>query len=361
MGDGPVTQVGDVSWVASDDRYFLTAVVPQGKDTDRRCDIQKLDNRDIVEASVRFAEQTIGPRSKIERKFVVFVGAKDVTRLDMVQTSGGDDAGLTNSIEFGWFAVLCRPMLALLKGFHTFTGNWGIAIILLTLIVKAITLYPTHRSMVSMKRMQVLKPKMDELRQRYGNDKQRLNQEMMGLYKTYKINPFGGCLPMLLQMPIWFALYRTLGNAVELYRSPFFGWIHDLTAPDHYFVLPILMGASMFAQQLITPQPIEGTQAKMMKYFMPGMFTVMMLWLPAGLTLYIFINTLLSMFHQFYLNRKDPTRDMAAALKKVIPPAGDPRPSNNGGPRRKKARTQEDEVPQQQQRQSKSRRKRRRN
>jgi YidC/Oxa1 family membrane protein insertase len=129
---------------------------------------------------------------------------------------------------------------------------------------------------------------------------------MMSLYKLHKVNPLGGCLPILIQMPIWFALYRTLGNAVELYRSHFVGWITDLTAPDQYYVLPIAMGISMYAQQAITPQPMEGTQAKVMKYFMPGMFTVMMLALPSGLTLYIFVNTVLTMIHQWYMNKKDP-------------------------------------------------------
>ena len=128
----------------------------------------------------------------------------------------------------------------------------------------------------------------------------------MALYKVHKVNPLGGCLPMLIQMPVWFALYRTLGNSVELYRSNFFGWITDLTAPDPYYVLPIVMGLSMYGQQAITPQPMEGPQAKMMKYFMPGMFTVMMLALPSGLTLYIFVNTLLTMLHQYYMNKTDP-------------------------------------------------------
>ncbi len=309
MGDGPVAQVGDVSWVAADDRYFLTAVVPLGsEEQERRCEVNKREGGRLVETSLLFSEGNIAAGAVISHRFAVYVGAKDINQLDAVKTKGGIPAQLDQSVEFGWFAVLCRPMIALLKFFHEIFGNWGLAIILLTLVIKLLTLYPTQKSMRSMKNLQLVKPKMDELRKKYGHDKQRLNQEMMQLYRVHKINPFGGCLPMLLQMPIWFALYRTLGNAVELYRSPFFGWITDLTAPDPYYVLPILMGLAMYGQQAITPQPLEGTQAKMMKYFMPGMFTVMMLWLPAGLTLYIFVNTVLTMLHQFHMNRTDPSR-----------------------------------------------------
>ncbi len=185
-------------------------------------------------------------------------------------------------------------------------GNWGIAIILLTLVIKLLTLYWTQKSMRSMRAMQRLKPKIDLLREKFKDDKQRLNQETMALYKVHKVNPLGGCLPMVIQMPVWFALYRTLLNSVELYHSTFIpGWLNDLTSPDPYYILPVAMGIAMFGQQAITPQPLEGTQAKMMKYFMPIMFTVMMLQLPSGLTLYIFINTVLTMLHQYYMNKTD--------------------------------------------------------
>jgi YidC/Oxa1 family membrane protein insertase len=281
---------------------------------DRRCQLRKLDEREIVEASLLYPEAKIPPGKTQTTQFAVFVGPKDLEPLDTVTAAGGGDAHLGESIEFGnWLQFLCRPMLWLLQLFFGLFGNWGVAIILLTLVVKLLTLYPTQKSMQSMKRMTKLKPKMDELRERYKDDKQRLNNEMMNLYKVHKVNPFGGCLPMLIQMPIWFALYRTLGNSVDLYRSPFVGWISDLTAPDPYYVLPIAMGLSMFAQQAITPQPMTGSQAKMMKYFMPGMFTVMMLWLPSGLTLYIFVNTLLTFGHQWYMNKSDSAGENKAA------------------------------------------------
>jgi YidC/Oxa1 family membrane protein insertase len=319
MGQGAVSQTGEVLWFGSDDRYFLTAVVPQDQVEGRRCDLKLLE-KDLVQASLLHPEKTIEPGKTGEWKFAVFVGPKDLKSLDAERGPGGSEVHLSEAIEFGWLAVLCRPMLWLMQIFFSVFGNWGVAIILLTVVVKLLTLYWTQKSMRSMKEMQRLKPKMDELRERYKDDKERLNQELMSLYKVHKVNPLGGCLPMLIQMPIWFALYRTLGNAVELYRSDFIFWIKDLTAPDQYYVLPIVLGAAQYAQQLISPQPIEGTQAKVMKYFMPGMFTVMMLALPSGLTLYIFVNTLLTIVHQWYMNKTDPHRGEAAK-----PPGPKPR------------------------------------
>jgi len=305
MGSGPVSQTGEVLWVGSDDRYFISAMVPQDRTEARRCELKLLDNK-LIEGSVTYPEAAMEPGQKVSRRFAVYLGPKDLDTLDGVKGAGAADVHLSDSIEFGWFAIICRPMLWLMKLFYRAFHNWGIAIILLTVVVKLLTLYWTQKSMRSMKEMARLKPKMDALRQKYGDDKQRLNQEMMALYKIHKVNPLGGCLPMVIQMPVWFALYRTLGNAVELYREGFVGWITDLTAPDPYYVLPIAMGIAMYGQQAITPQPMEGTQAKVMKYFMPGLFTVMMLALPSGLTLYIFVNTVLTMIHQWYMNKTDP-------------------------------------------------------
>lgn len=314
MGEGPINQTGEVLWIGAGDRYFLTAIVPSDVPVQRRCglDIDEASSTpgELSRASLLYPKQTIAANGQKVWTFSVFIGPKELHALDRVKGPQNSDSHLGTAIEFGWLEVLCRPMLWLLKTFHSWFGNWGLSIILLTIVVKLLTLYWTHKSMLSMKQMSKLKPEMDLLREKYGEDKQRLNQEMMNLYKVHKVNPLGGCLPMLIQMPIWFALYRTLGNAVELYRSSFVGWITDLTAPDPYYILPIAMGASMFAQQAITPQPMEGAQAKMMKYFMPGMFTVMMLALPSGLTLYIFVNTILSMVHQFYLNKKFPNLPM---------------------------------------------------
>jgi len=305
MGNGPLSAIGEVLWIGTGDRYFLTAVVPQDAPAERRCELKLLEDN-VILAALRYGASSIEAGKNHTWKFAVYAGHKELAALDTLLGPDKSEVHLSESIEYGWFEVICRPMLWLMKQFYAFSGNWGIAIILLTLVVKLLTLYWTQKSMRSMRQMQKLKPKIDILKEKYGDDKQRLNTETMSMYKAHKVSPLGGCLPMVIQMPVWFALYRTLGNAVELYRSPFVGWINDLTAPDPYYVLPIAMGISMYAQQAITPQPMEGTQAKMMKYFMPGMFTVMMLALPAGLTLYIFVNTVLTMLHQYYMNKTDP-------------------------------------------------------
>ena len=313
MGQGIVNETGEAHWIGAGDRYFLTAVVPTDKPETRRCELNVLGDS-MIKASMLYPQKKLAGGAEQSWNFTVFVGPKNLSALDAIMGPAGvEDVKLHESLEFGWFAVLCRPMLWLMGWFHSFVGNWGISIILLTLVVKLITLYWTNKSMRSMKEMQRLKPQMDRLKEKYGEDKQRLNTEMMSLYKAHKVNPLGGCLPMLIQMPVWFALYRSLGNAVELYRSPFFGWITDLTAPDPYYITPIAMGAAMYAQQLITPQPMEGTQAKVMKYVMPGMFTVMMLALPSGLTLYIFVNTLLTIGHQYWMNKSDPINPKGGA------------------------------------------------
>jgi YidC/Oxa1 family membrane protein insertase len=165
-----------------------------------------------------------------------------------------------------------------------------------------------------MQRMASLKPMMEELKVKYGKDKERLNQEMMNLYKREKVNPLGGCLPMLLQMPIWIALYRTIYSAVDLYQAPLGLWITDLSAPDPYFVLPLVLGVSMFVQQKLSPTTMDSAQAKMMLYMMPAMFTVFMLFLPSGLNLYILVNTVLSLAQQWYLKKKlSPSPALKAA------------------------------------------------
>jgi YidC/Oxa1 family membrane protein insertase len=195
-------------------------------------------------------------------------------------------------------------LLGLLFAFQSVVVNWGVAIILLTLVVKIALMPLTHRSFKSAERMKALKPEIDKINEKYKDDAQAKQQATMALYKQNKVNPLGGCLPTLLQMPIWFALYRTLRMSPELYRAPFFGWISDLSSPDPYFVTPIVMGALMFLQQRFTPMTGDSAQAKMMMYIMPIMFTAMMLFLPSGLTLYILVNTVLSIVHQVYIHRR---------------------------------------------------------
>jgi YidC/Oxa1 family membrane protein insertase len=196
-------------------------------------------------------------------------------------------------------------MLWLLNWFEGVIGNWGVAILLLTLVVRSL-LYPiTKKSSDSMKAMAALKPEMDKLKEKFGGDKMRFNEELMKLYRANGVNPLSGCLPMVLQMPIWIALYRTIYSSVDLYQQPFIGgWIDDLSAKDPFYILPVALGGLMFAQQKLTPSTMDSAQAKMMLYFMPGFMTLIMLNLPSGLNLYIMASSLLSVLSQAYINRK---------------------------------------------------------
>ncbi|HEY0714285.1 MAG TPA: membrane protein insertase YidC, partial [Polyangia bacterium] len=184
-------------------------------------------------------------------------------------------------------------------------GNWGLAIIMLTFFVKLVTLYPMHKAMMSGKKMQRLGPKMQELRKKYENDRQRLGIETMNLYKQHGVSPLGGCLPSLITMPIWMALFSTLNYAVELYRAPFFLYIHDLSARDPYFITPLIMGGIMYAQMRMTPAGVDPAQQKMMTIMMPLMFTAFSLFLAAGLAIYTLTNSLLSIVQQVVINRMD--------------------------------------------------------
>ena len=232
-------------------------------------------------------------------QYLLYIGPKDITRL----TALGHN--FVGALDFWVVGFLAKPMLYVLRTFHSWIPHWGVAIVLLTILVKILTWYWSHKSFVQMKEMQKLKPELDKLKEKYKADKTRLNQETMALYKRYKINPLGGCLPMLLQMPIWIALYRTIYSSVELYQAPLFLWVTDLSAPDKYFILPAIMGVSMFAQQWMTPQAgMDEAQAKIMRWMMPIMFTAFMLFLPSGLVLYIFVNTVLSLAQQLMINKK---------------------------------------------------------
>jgi YidC/Oxa1 family membrane protein insertase len=202
------------------------------------------------------------------------------------------------------FAALSRPMLALLKQFYRLSGNWGVAIILLTIFIRLVTFYPTYKTLVSAKKMQGLSGKIAELRKKHENDKQKLGVETMNMYKAHGVSPFGGCLPSLIQMPIWIALFSTLNYAVELYHSSFFWYITDLSAKDPYYLAPLLMGAVMFLQMRMSPAGTDPQQQKMMSVMMPVMFTGFSLFLPAGLSIYTLTSYFIGILQQLYVNRK---------------------------------------------------------
>lgn len=255
----------------------------------------------------------------IERDVVAYFGPKNYHELDAANAAAGFSTGFTATIDFGWFGVIGRPMLWLLTKFYDLVGNWGVAIIMLTFLVKALTLYWTTKSMRSMKAMASLAPQMKALQEKYKDDRQRLQAETMALYKQHKVNPIAGCLPILLQMPIWIALYRMLSNAGELYHAPFIsGWIDDLTATDPYHVLPVVLVLTMFAQARLQPATGDSRQQKFLQYGMPLMFGVMSFFFPSGLTIYIFTNTVLGALHSLYMNKYDKqSLALAAQMKQA--------------------------------------------
>jgi YidC/Oxa1 family membrane protein insertase len=237
-------------------------------------------------------------------KFTGYTGPKSFAVLSSV------DKSLEQVVDYGMFAIIAKPILWLLKFLNSFIANWGWSIIVLTLIVRFIVLPFNVYSYKSMKVMQKLQPEMNRVRERYKDKppEQRLqmNQEIMGLMKKHKANPLGGCLPMLLQLPVFFALYQVLGQSIELYRAPFILWIHDLSAQDPFYVLPVAMGLTMFVQQKITPTTMDPQQAKIMMW-VPLIFSFFMLSLPSGLTLYIFVSTLFGIVQQYIFMRDRTT------------------------------------------------------
>jgi len=299
----PQNFVGGVRWVSAGDKYFMIAAVPLPEipARDRGCKEQALDTS-TAEVALSYATRTLAPGEKTEYPFVVFAGPKYAHDLEAVRPAG-EDAKLADAVDVT-FAVLARPMLALLQQFYRLSGNWGIAIILLTIFIRLVTLYPTYRTLVSAKKMQALSGKIADLRKKHENDKQKLGVETMNLYKAHGVSPFGGCLPSLIQMPIWIALFSTLNYAVELYHSSFFWYITDLSAKDPYYLAPLLMGAVMFLQMRMSPAGTDPQQQKMMSVMMPVMFTGFSLFLPAGLSIYTLTSYFIAILQQLYVNRK---------------------------------------------------------
>jgi len=242
-------------------------------------------------------------KNSMDLKWVSYSGGKSLTTLEKI------DKDLSKVLDLGFFATIGRWLLYTMRWFYSVIPNWGLAIILLTMMVRLLVLPLNITTFRSTKKMQKLQPMIASLRERYKEDPQAMNREMMALWKEHKVNPMGGCLPMLLQLPIFFAWYRVLGQSIELYQAPFFGWIQDLSLKDPFYVLPVLMAVCMFVQQKITPSTMDPSQAKVMQ-FLPLMFAVMMINLPSGLTLYIFINTLSGIiFQQIFMH------DRATATK----------------------------------------------
>jgi YidC/Oxa1 family membrane protein insertase len=206
-------------------------------------------------------------------------------------------------VDYGWFGILAKPMFWLLTKFYAVTKNYGIAIILLTIVVRILLFYPSLKSAMSMEEMKTLQPEMTALREKYKKDPQKMNQEMMRMYKEKKVNPLGGCLPMLLQLPFFVALYNVLSVSIELRQAPFLSfWIKDLSVYDHFYILPVLMGVSMIVTMKMTSTSVDPAQAKMMTV-MNVLFIFLFAWLPAGLLLYITLSNVLSIVQQIYVRK----------------------------------------------------------
>jgi YidC/Oxa1 family membrane protein insertase len=292
-----VIHTGDVHWTAIEGKYFVAALIPTmplGEVT-----VAQMDTTGIS------AALTLQPGRRDE--LALYAGPKEYKALTALH------AGLEQTIDFGWFMFgsltlvrfLAKPLFLLLQFLHGYTHNYGVAIILLTALIKLLFVPLTHKSYTSMKAMQALQPKMAELQKKYKDDKERFNKELFQLYKTHKVNPLGGCLPMVLQIPVFVAFYNILYSTIELRHAPFFLWIHDLSAKDPYYVLPLVMGLTMFIQQKIQPSAMDPKQARMM-LLMPVIFTFMFLQFPSGLVLYWLVNNLLTILQQYGTMRLQP-------------------------------------------------------
>ncbi|MCL2669778.1 MAG: membrane protein insertase YidC [Syntrophaceae bacterium] len=286
----------DVSWGGFESKYFIAAMIPQNPSlTSWR---MAKDASNLVEVGLRGPKNVIPPGQAGQFNYNLYLGPKDYKLLKAL------NIGLENAIDFGdWFKWLAIPLLVVLQFLNDYVGNYGIAIIILTILIKIIFWPLGNKSYKSMKEMQKLQPLMMSLREKYKDDKNRLSQETMALYKTHKVNPLGGCLPMVVQIPVFFGLYKTLLNAIELRHSPLFWWIQDLSAKDPYYVTPIVMGATMFFQQKMMPVGADPMQAKIM-LFMPIIFTFMFLNFPSGLVIYWLFNNIISIGQQVYINRR---------------------------------------------------------
>lgn len=294
MQEEPVNVTVKGGWIAFLQHYFLSAWIP-GDDSQHQYQTTQRNNLTVM--GFVSPATVVDPGSEAEVGARAYIGPKVIDRLEAVAPN------LDRTVDFGFLFFIALPLFFILDWFHSLVGNWGVAIILLTVTVKAVFYKLSATSYRSMARMRAVAPELKQLRENYGDDRQRMSQEMMALYKRKKINPLGGCLPILVQMPVFISLYWTIFESVQLRHAPFFLWINDLSVMDPYFILPILMGISMFIQMSLNPTPPDPMQAKIMK-LMPVVFTVFFLWFPAGLVLYWLSNNILSITQQYYITRK---------------------------------------------------------
>ncbi len=289
----PVKKAKD-GWIGMIQHYFVSAWLPKAG-VEREYFTSKVSDT-LYTAGVVVPVGEIAPGASATVDVPMYIGPQETDKLEKVAP------GLNLVVDYGWLYILAAPLFWLLKWIHGFAGNWGWSIVILTILIKLV-FYPLNaKAGRSMAQMKVLAPKMEKLKQLYGEDRQKLNQAMMELYRTEKINPLGGCLPILVQIPVFIALYWVLLASIELRHAPWIGWIRDLSAPDPYFILPVVYAISMFVTTKLNPQPADPMQARIM-LMMPIMFSIFFLFFPAGLVLYWVVQNLLSIVQQWHINR----------------------------------------------------------
>lgn len=290
------TQVpaGDPAWIAMVQHYFASAWIPSDKAA-RDIYAGKIDNN-LYRIGMQVPLGLVAPGTTVVEKAKLFVGPQEERVLETIAP------GFELLKDYGYLTILAKPIFWLLDNIHSYVGNWGWSIILLTILIKLVFFPLSAASYKSMARMKEVQPRLLTMREQYKGDPQKLNQAMMEMYRKEKINPLGGCLPVVIQIPVFIALYWVLLSSVEMRNAPWIGWIHDLSVPDPYYILPIIMAASMFVQTKLNPTPPDPIQAKVMMY-MPLVFSVMFFFFPAGLVLYWVVNNLLSIAQQWQINQ----------------------------------------------------------
>ena len=281
-------------WIGLVQHYFISAWLPSGSG-EREFFTNKVGDN-LYTAGVIVPVGTVAPGAAATVAMPLYIGPQETEKLSKIAP------GLELVVDYGWLYILAAPLFWVLKYIHGIVGNWGWAIILLTILIKLVFYPLNHKAGRSMAAMKVLGPKMEKLKQLYGDDRQKLNQAMMELYRTEKINPLGGCLPIVVQIPVFIALYWVLLASIELRHAPWLGWIQDLSAPDPFYILPVIYAISMFVQTKLNPQPADPVQAKVM-LAMPIVFSVFFLFFPSGLVLYWVVQNQQSIAQQWHINR----------------------------------------------------------
>lgn len=287
-------QRADDGWLAMIQHYFVAGWIPSGNQ-EREFFVRRVAN-DLFAAGIITPIDTILPGQTKQFDMLLYAGPQEQAKLEKIAT------GFGLVVDYGWLTLIASPIYWLLEKIHRLVGNWGWAIILLTVLIKAVFFPLSAASYRSMAKMKLVTPKMMKIKEQFSSDRNRMNQEMMELYRKEKINPLGGCLPIMVQIPVFIALYWVLLGSVEMRHAPWVLWIHDLSAKDPYYVLPIIMGVSMLVQTRLNPTPPDPMQAKVMMA-MPIVFTFMFLWFPSGLVLYWIVNNILSIAQQWQITR----------------------------------------------------------